>query len=145
MPVFGTMAARFNDDGVTALYQALKVRLAELGLKLAEGALPLVSVRHSTNQTPVVPAARTRYLAEITDTVRGYKKKARAQARLAREIQQLRAAAAMLKLESRARRARPKPPSIWPCIARKRRTPLRANCWPSGPRCRRPMPAMSTW
>jgi methylmalonyl-CoA mutase len=93
MPVFGTMAARFNDDGVTALYQALKVRLAELGLKLAEGALPLISVRHSTNQTPVVPAARTRYLAEITDTVRGYKKKARAQARLAREIQQLRAAA----------------------------------------------------
>jgi methylmalonyl-CoA mutase len=98
MPVFGTMAARFNDDGVTALYQALKVRLAELGLKLVEGALPLVQVRHSTNQTPVVPAARTRYLAEITDTVRGYKKKARAQARLAREIQQLRAAAAMLEV-----------------------------------------------
>ena len=23
MPVFGTMASRFNDDGVTALYQAL--------------------------------------------------------------------------------------------------------------------------
>ncbi len=23
MPVFGTMAARFNDDGVTALYQAI--------------------------------------------------------------------------------------------------------------------------
>jgi methylmalonyl-CoA mutase len=32
-----------------------------------------VSVRHSTNQTPVVPPARTRYLAEIADTVRGYK------------------------------------------------------------------------
>ena len=30
MPVFGTMAARFNDDGVTALYQALKKRLARL-------------------------------------------------------------------------------------------------------------------
>jgi len=29
MPVFGTMASRFNDDGVTALYQALKPRLAE--------------------------------------------------------------------------------------------------------------------
>ncbi|MFN3494394.1 MAG: cobalamin-dependent protein, partial [Hydrogenophaga sp.] len=40
MPVFGTMAARFNDDGVTALYQALKVRLAALGLSLAEGRLP---------------------------------------------------------------------------------------------------------
>ncbi len=32
MPVFGTMASRFNDDGVTALYQALKPRLAALGL-----------------------------------------------------------------------------------------------------------------
>jgi G3E family GTPase len=30
MPVFGTMAARFNDDGVTALYQALKVRLRRM-------------------------------------------------------------------------------------------------------------------
>ncbi|MEO7401509.1 MAG: cobalamin-dependent protein, partial [Polaromonas sp.] len=96
MPVFGTMAARFNDDGVTALYQALKPRLAALGLKLGEGSLPLVDVRHSTNQTPVVPAARTRYLAEIADTVRGYKKRGHEQAALAREIQQLRAAAAML-------------------------------------------------
>ena len=96
MPVFGTMAARFNDDGVTALYQGLKGRLAALGLPLTEGRLPQVSVRHSTNQTPVVPAARTRYLAEISDTVRGYKKRALAQAKLAREIQQLRAASAML-------------------------------------------------
>ncbi|MCX7256511.1 MAG: methylmalonyl-CoA mutase family protein [Polaromonas sp.] len=96
MPVFGTMAARFNDDGVTALYQALKVRLNALGLKLNDGALPLVNVRHSTNQTPVVPAARTRYLAEITDTVRGYKQRGREQARLAREIQQLRATSGML-------------------------------------------------
>ena len=96
MPVFGTMAARFNDDGVTALYQALLPRLQALGLKTAVGSLPKVAVRHSTNQTPVVPAARTRYLAEISDTVRGYKARARAQATLAREIQQLRASARML-------------------------------------------------
>jgi isobutyryl-CoA mutase len=56
----------------------------------------VVSVRHSTNQTPVVPAARIRYLAEISDTVRGYKARARSQATLAREIQQLRAAGRML-------------------------------------------------
>ena len=98
MPVFGTMAARFNDDGVTALYQSLKKRLADLGLKLTEGRLPRVDVRFSTNQTPIVPPARTRYLAEISDTVRGYKKRARDQARLAREIQQLREAARMLAL-----------------------------------------------
>src|SRR5690606_11543596 len=58
MPVFGTMAARFNDDGVTALYQALKPRLAELGLPLQDGRLPAVEVRHSTHQTPVLPPAR---------------------------------------------------------------------------------------
>ncbi len=103
MPVFGTMAARFNDDGVTALYQALKPRLAGLGLPLSEGTLPKTEVRHSTNQTPVVPAARTRYLAEISDTVRGYKKRARAQAQLAREVQQLQAAAAMLKIDKPGR------------------------------------------
>ncbi len=105
MPVFGTMAARFNDDGVTALYQALKVRLAELGLALQAARLPAVAVRHSTNQTPIVPAARTRYLAEISDTVRGYKKRARAQAKLAREIQQLREASRMLS-ESKPGKAR---------------------------------------
>lgn len=96
MPVFGTMAARFNDDGVTALYQALKTRLGALGLNLTDGMLPLVNVRHSTNQTPVVPAARTRYLAEITDAVRSYKKRGKEQAALAREIQQLRATSGML-------------------------------------------------
>ena len=97
MPVFGTMASRFNDDGVTALYQALKPRLAELGLPLDEGTLPAVHTRFSTHQVPIVPAARTRYLAEISETVRGYKKLARAQAVLAREVQQLRGAARMLK------------------------------------------------
>jgi methylmalonyl-CoA mutase len=96
MPVFGTMAARFNDDGVTALYQALKVRLEALGMVFSPAILPTVSVRHSTNQTPVVPAARTRYLAEISDTVRAYKKRARSQAKLARELQQLNATARML-------------------------------------------------
>ncbi len=96
MPVFGTMAARFNDDGVSALYQALKVRLAGLGLPLGDSQLPAVTVRHSTNQSPVVPATRTRYLAEISEVVRSYKKRARQQAKLAREVQQLKATAQML-------------------------------------------------
>ncbi len=96
MPVFGTVASRFNDDGVSALYQALKPRLAEAGLRLKDGLLPLVNTRHSTQQTPIVPGSRVRYLAEIADAVRGYKRHARAQAVLAREIQQLRGAHRML-------------------------------------------------
>ncbi|HSC62846.1 MAG TPA: fused isobutyryl-CoA mutase/GTPase IcmF [Caldimonas sp.] len=96
MPVFGTMASRFNDDGVTALYQAIVPRLAALGLKLAPGTLPKVQTRHSTHQVPIVPPARTRYLADIVDAVRAYKRAAIAQSRLAREVQQLRASARML-------------------------------------------------
>ncbi|MBQ0959300.1 cobalamin-dependent protein [Ideonella sp. 4Y11] len=107
MPVFGTQAARFNDDGVTALYQALKERLQAKGLALAEGRLPRVATRHSTHQTPIVPPARVRYLAEISDTVRGYKTRARAQARLAREVQQLQCSADMLDATGADRAAGP--------------------------------------
>ena len=96
MPVFGTMASRFNDDGVTALYQALAKALGDKGLQLSEGRLPKVATRLSTSQNPIVPGARVRYLADITDTVRGYKARALAQSRLARELQQLRATARML-------------------------------------------------
>ncbi len=99
MPVFGTMASRFNDDGVTALYQALKPRLVALGLKLDGGTLPKVNTRHSTHQVPIVPGARVRYLADIAEVVRGYKRHAREQARLAREVQQLRATAGMLQTD----------------------------------------------
>jgi methylmalonyl-CoA mutase len=99
MPVFGTMASRFNDDGVTALYQALLPRLQALGLKLSDSCLPAVATRHSTHQVPIVPGARVRYLADIADTVRGYKKRAVEQARLARAIQQLRATAGMLQTD----------------------------------------------
>ena len=103
MPVFGTMAARFNDDGVTALYQAILPRLQALGMPVVPGSLPAVNVRHSTNQNPVVPASRTRYLAEISDAVRGYKLRARSQARLARELQQLRETARMLHADDATR------------------------------------------
>ncbi|MBP8306974.1 MAG: cobalamin-dependent protein [Burkholderiaceae bacterium] len=105
MPVWGTQASRFNDDGVTALYQGMLTRLVELGLRLPlagadgvpAGRLPVVKARHSSSQVVIVPAARTRYLAEISDTVRGYKRHARQQASIARELQQLRESQRMLR------------------------------------------------
>jgi len=90
MPVFGTMAARFNDDGVTALYQALVPALAGKGLKLKSGKLPLVTVRQSSASRAIVPTARVRYLAEIADTVRGYHAHVDEQVKIARERQSLR-------------------------------------------------------
>jgi len=90
------MASRFNDDGITALYQALLPRLRELGLAVRPSSLAQVAVRHSSHQHAIVPAARVRYLADIAQTVRDYKRRALEQAALAREIQQLRATAVML-------------------------------------------------
>ncbi len=99
MPVFGTIASRFNDDGVTALYQAIIDRLKEQGMKLKKGRLDKVSVHASSRVASVVPPERARYLADIAITVRDYKKHAIEQSCLARERQQLLAAKTMLSEE----------------------------------------------
>jgi methylmalonyl-CoA mutase len=96
MPVYGTIAARFNDDGVTALYQTLRDLLRTKGLRDYAGQLPAVSVRTSSERTVIIPPQRQRYLAEIGETVRGYHQTVHEQARLARERQQLTAARRML-------------------------------------------------
>ena len=97
MPVFGTQAARFNDDGVTALYQALVPALTEKGLHLKAGKLPVVTVKQSSSQRAIVPAQRIRYLAEIADTVRAYHAHTEAQVLVARERQSLKIAAGLFK------------------------------------------------
>ncbi len=89
MPVFGTMASRFNDDGVTALYQAIAERLKEHGLKLKPGKLATAAVKASSQGRAIVPPERVRYLAEIAETVRDYHRQVGAQARIARERQSL--------------------------------------------------------
>ena len=96
MPVFGTQASHFNDDGVTALYHALADRLAERGMALSSRTLPRPAGKCSTSHDAIVPPARARYLAEVADTVRGYHRRVDAQSRLARERQQLRASHRML-------------------------------------------------
>jgi methylmalonyl-CoA mutase len=89
MPVFGTSAATFNDDGVTALYQELRTLLSDKGLGLSEGVLPAVDVRHSSVLRQVVPSSRVRYLSEITETIRGYHAKTEEYAAHARRAQHL--------------------------------------------------------
>ena len=61
MPVFGTVAARFNDDGVTALYQHLRGLLADHGLAVGRRrARPGRRPRPRPGCAEVVPAARGR-------------------------------------------------------------------------------------
>ena len=91
MPVIGTIASRFNDEGVTALYQRIVSALRECGLRAPEGGarLPHVDVRHSREGGAIVPAARVRYLSEIAATVRTYRRRSEEQAQCARERWQL--------------------------------------------------------
>jgi len=96
MPVFGTIASRFNDDGVTALYHAIAARLAEKGLKLEPGRLPRLDSKVPSDVHVIIPPKRQRYLAEIAETVRAYHQFAFEQSRIARERQQLAATRAML-------------------------------------------------
>jgi methylmalonyl-CoA mutase len=84
MPVYGTSAATFNDDGVTALYQYLRDLLGEDGLPISDGTLSLVDSRVSTKAATVVPASRVRYLSDIANTVRNYHRLTEEQVRAVR-------------------------------------------------------------
>ncbi|GGI08070.1 fused isobutyryl-CoA mutase/GTPase IcmF [Egicoccus halophilus] len=96
MPVFGTSAARFDDDGVTALYQELTRVLRPHGLIGDDGVLPQVDTRVSTGLSGVLPTGRERYLSEIADAVRDYHATTARQAELVRRRQHLRGALAEL-------------------------------------------------
>ena len=96
MPVFGTIASRFNDDGVTAAYQELVKLLQAHGLRSFEQHLAKVDRRTPSEKTVVVPAERQRYLAEIAVGVRNYHSQVAVQANLARQQQQLSATKSML-------------------------------------------------
>jgi methylmalonyl-CoA mutase len=100
MPVFGTSAAKFNDDGVTALYQHLRDLLSGSGLSVSAGLLPRVEGKVSTDTSVVIPGNRTRYLAEIADTVRSYHERTRKQVEAVRKRAQLRAAREALAAEN---------------------------------------------
>ena len=105
LPVFGTIASRFNDDGVTALFEGVLASLRENGFADAvdgwgESRLPAVETRVSTRAAAIVPPRRVRYLAEVAETVRGWRAHVEVQSSLARERQQLRAAARMLEAAS---------------------------------------------
>jgi methylmalonyl-CoA mutase len=89
MPVFGTSAARFDDDGVTALYQHLRDLLTERGLPAGAGRLAAVAGRTSSGLGTPVPPERVRYLAEIAGTVRGYHRRTGELADAARRRQHL--------------------------------------------------------
>jgi len=90
MPVFGTIASQFNDEGTNALYRALIERArSKLGLDWT------TDVEHTSPvsiRMMIIPPERSRYLAEIVETNKRYDERVEKQAALARRLYQLRGA-----------------------------------------------------
>ena len=71
MPVYPTIASRFNDPGVNRLFAALLERLDEKSIgalkwRNIDGRAVEVGSIEFTARDPLIPAARSRYLAEIS-------------------------------------------------------------------------------
>ena len=96
MPVFGTIASKFNDDGVTAMYRFLRKTIADkTGVRFGE-AIREVKERVSTTKTIFVPPERNRYLSEISETLRAYHAHTKSQADALRRAWHLKETAAEL-------------------------------------------------
>jgi len=101
MPVFGTIASKFNDDGITSLYHAILDKVdAKTGVKFKAG-LPRPQTKTSSSKTIIIPPERTRYLSEISDTVRKYHKQTDEQAQHLRKVWHLKETLATIGVNNR--------------------------------------------
>ena len=89
MPVFGTVAAKFNDDGITALYRHLLDVLKEKGTAAWTSGLKGSASRTSTDHSSIIPSERRRYLSEVAAAVRDYHDEAMRQVEVARNREHL--------------------------------------------------------
>jgi len=97
MPVYGTIASQFNDPGVNQLYRAVIDKVNEKHPKRFRSSVKM------TGEIPekifIIPPHRTRYLAEIAETVRNYNSHAEEQAEVAQRLYSLKMAVDTLKKE----------------------------------------------
>lgn len=98
MPVFTTMASRFNDAGVTDLYRVLRSSLVEGGF--VKGLDHLRPPESERSLDVSIPSDRERYLSEIASSVRRYHNRVCELEELARRAQHLRTSIALLEERS---------------------------------------------
>jgi isobutyryl-CoA mutase len=80
LPVFPTIASRFNDPGVNRLFATLCASLAAKGIGAANWQVSDPGPVELTLREPLIPGARVRYLAEIAQSGRGAREAAERQA-----------------------------------------------------------------
>ncbi len=95
LPVFPTIASRFNDSGVNRLFDRL-VRVVDEKTGTRFGAERAAKLPPAYHDVVIVPPDRERYLGEIAETVRGYHALVERKAAAARELYRLEGAAEAL-------------------------------------------------
>ena len=101
MPVYGTIASKFNDDGITSLYHAMLDKVAaKTGVKFKAG-LPRPQTKTSSSKTIIIPPERVRYLSDIADTVRKYHQQTDDHARNLRKVWHLKETLATIDADDR--------------------------------------------
>lgn len=84
MPVYATMASQFNDPGVNGLFSALMHQLkVKTGVDFGSNHESAVTAQEKIF---IIPPSRTRYLSEISDTVRNYNRWTDEQAKVAQQL-----------------------------------------------------------
>ena len=96
LPVYGTIASKFNDEGVNGLFLEITKLLDKKCQAEFKCNIPEEIISTTSSTTSIIPSDRVQYLGEIASTVRAYKKDARQKAKLARRIQHLGSAKAEL-------------------------------------------------
>ena len=89
LPVYGTIAAKFNDDGVSALYRGLLEMIEKKTGTTWKTSTRPTDRRQPSSKSIIIPAERIRYLSEISGSIRKYRRWAEDQADLARQVQAL--------------------------------------------------------
>ncbi|MBV9914135.1 MAG: methylmalonyl-CoA mutase family protein [Sinobacteraceae bacterium] len=84
LPVFPTIASRFNDPGVNALFAAICTALERKQLNATSWQVQDVGSTEITSREPLIPGQRVRYLAEIAQHGRDVRARSGLQAEAAR-------------------------------------------------------------
>ncbi|HEY0768509.1 MAG TPA: methylmalonyl-CoA mutase family protein, partial [Steroidobacteraceae bacterium] len=84
LPVFATIASRFNDPGVNRLFAAICAALADKQIGTIAWKSADAGPTELTTRTPLVPGARIRYLAEIAQGARAARARIEQQVEAAR-------------------------------------------------------------
>ncbi len=92
LPVFGTIASRFNDGGVNALFAHLELLVAGVRRGGAGRAAPAPGPRVTTSAVTLIPQQRIGYLGEIAAALRAYRARAERDAEKVRRCRALQAA-----------------------------------------------------